>query len=425
MRPRARFRAKQLAVAGLLLSPALGGGCTSLSMDESGEGPGFTFGTGGGSQQFIEGGYSTGGQGGGRLSPLCGHKFDCANPDDVLECRPTDAGFRGVGGASSGGAVGTGGIVAAGGTGGRSRDGGPGEAGAPRDGSPNGHDASDASDASRHEGGSPSDASLDRAADDHSSPGLDSGTIGAGGSSNPGIPDAYVPPVEDAGPRYSCQVALPSTSGAGGSTASEPFRQCLPAGYRKSGQSCRTSADCRAGLACAGFERAGVGQCLPYCCDPTTSCEKAWLTGGGEDSGSNLYCGQRSLIDGSQRSTLRVPVCVLADRCDLSEPYPCTGNSCQCLDGTACTVVVVPGDGGNSVRGTTVCAPPGQGRANEPCNPATPCAAGYFCSESRGVCLKICSTDGFGATCAPGRCQRAEGFPETWGVCVGAVPAAK
>jgi hypothetical protein len=432
MRPSARSRAKQLTVAALLLSPALGGGCTALSEDASSTGVTPTFGTGGGSQQFVEGGTSTGGQGGSPLSPLCGPNYSCGkpNPDDPFACKdfsgsgePIDAGSRGAGGASSGGAFGNGGAVASGGSSG-TRDGGVGEADA-HDGSSSGFDASDASDGSRREGGSPSDAALDRGGADRSSPDHDSGTAEAGDSSNPGTPDSYVPPVEDAGPRYSCQVALPQTSGAGGSTASGPFMQCLPAGDGKSGSGCRSSADCRAGLACAGFERAGVGQCLPYCCDPTTSCEKAWLAGGGEDSGPNLYCGQRSLIDGSQRSTLRVPVCVLADRCNLRETYPCTGNSCQCLNGTACTVVVVPGDGGSAVRATTVCAVPGKGRANEPCSSANPCAAGYFCSVSSKTCLKICNTGGPGAECAPGYCQGPAGFPDNWGVCVGAVPAAK
>jgi hypothetical protein len=90
-----------------------------------------------------------------------------------------------------------------------------------------------------------------------------------------------------------------------------------------------------------------------------------------------------------------------------------------------CTVKVIQGDGGNTVHGTTICAVPGKGRANEPCDSAKPCAAGYFCSESRGVCLKMCRADGHDTSCAPGHCQQTYGFPEPWGVCVGAAPAAK
>jgi len=170
---------------------------------------------------------------------------------------------------------------------------------------------------------------------------------------------------------------------------------------------------------------------LPYCCDPTTSCDDAWVAGGGARAGTRLYCGERALIDGTYDSHAdaaahprQVPVCVRAQPCGLGDPYPCTNGSCACRDGTACTVKVLPaGDAGGALQGTTACEVPGKGRTGDHCPPA--CAAGYFCSESSGVCLKMCEARTGDVTCAPGKCQVTAGFPPGWGVCVGLTPAAK
>jgi hypothetical protein len=124
-----------------------------------------------------------------------------------------------------------------------------------------------------------------------------------------------------------------------------------------------------------------------------------------------------------------VPVCVTAVPCNLKDPYPCPDDSCTCPPGTACTVKVLPGDGGsaNEIKGTTACDAPGKGRTGDRCSAggSSACAAGYFCSEAAGVCLKVCSTDGYGSPCTPGKCQATAGFPSGWGVCVGPTPAAK
>lgn len=433
MRPSPQPRGKRIALLGVATA-AIGSACASSNAFDSAAPNGVLPGTGGGSSIFIDGGHAGTKSEAGLLNPLCGHPFNCPNPDDALACKgfqgpgpATDAGNKGVGGASSGGSAGVGGIAPppSGGSSGHAKDGGPRgpREGGVHDGS-DGLDASDASDASVREGGSAKDASLDHSVSDASV--ADSSSTGTGGATSSGQPDGKVPSHVDAGLLYSCQVARP-TSGAGGSYSAEPFSQCLPAGNKGSGEPCVSSAFCRPGLACVGL--AGVGLCLPYCCDPTTSCEKAWLAGGGDpksaDSGSNLYCGQRALVDGSQKPTLTVPVCVPADRCTLGGPYPCTGSSCQCQNGAVCTVTVIPGDGGGSVRGTTACAMPGKGRTGEHCSPSSPCAAGYFCSASQSVCLKLCRTDGSGATCDPGMCQFAAGFPDKWGVCVGPTPAAR
>ena len=334
MRLGARSRGKQIAVVSVL-GAAVVSGCAMSFADESLNGTGILFGTGGGSTSIVDGGRAApDARGGPVLNALCGTEcratgcFTCNSPDDPLSC-VMDAGLPGTGGAS----VGSGGAGASGhpSTGSGGAGGSLLPDGGRRDATTHGVDAGDAS----------REASLDSGRDaSDATPGSDA-SDGALGPSNP----------------------LDSGRGPGD---------------------------------------------------------------GDPELGANLYCGRRSLVDGSQKSTLIVPVCVPADKCTLGDPYPCTGTSCKCPSGTACTVTVVPGDGGNSVRGTTYCAVPGPGRANEACTSANPCAAGYFCSESRHVCLKMCSTDTVGASaCAPGRCQHAEGFPENWGVCVGAVPAAR
>jgi hypothetical protein len=106
-------------------------------------------------------------------------------------------------------------------------------------------------------------------------------------------------------------------------------------------------------------------------------------------------------------STLLIPVCVSAENCDLSAPYPCTaGMQCACKTGTACLVV--------RSDGTTTCAVPGKGKVGEPC----PCAWGEVCSAATNQCLQLCYTRGT-PSCATGKCQAASELPEGWGVCVG------
>jgi hypothetical protein len=414
MRRRAHSIGKQAALLTVVLGIAAA--CASSVNEDSAASSFEPHGTGGGGTSLFDANHSSPDAPSGHLNPLCGIRIDCAtNPDDPLACKsfhgghPNDSGVGGRAGASAGGASAFGGRPA---TGGRSGS----NSGAVEAGPADGSDASEPV----HDAGSPADAIADRSESDRSV--SDSGVVVSDGSGVPGDLDGSSHTSADAGPAFSCQVAVPP-SGTGGSTAVEPFHRCLPAGTGKSGSGCSSSAECRPGLACVGLEKASVGWCYPYCCDPTTSCEQAWLQGGGadHDSGTNLYCGERTLIDAVHGSTIKVPVCVPADRCTLGQPYPCTGSSCFCPQGTACTVTVIHGDGGDAVRGTTVCAPVGSGRSGERC----PCAAGYFCSVSTALCSKICRTDVPDAGCSPGRCQGAAGFPDKWGICVGPPPAAK
>jgi hypothetical protein len=203
---------------------------------------------------------------------------------------------------------------------------------------------------------------------------------GPGSGSETGDADSGLSP---SGP-LACQIV---------GTAEQPERRCLPTGTRELSAPCEDSAECAAGLACVA--ESGQGHCLPYCCSGSDVCAVG------------SYCAPRpALRDGHARI---IPACVAADDCSLDEGFPCAGDSCVCRTGTACTVV--RGDG------TTSCEAPGRGLDGEEC----PCAAGYFCSPTSGTCLQICKlTDSTSNDCLAGHCQMAAGFPEGWGLCVGA-----
>lgn len=192
--------------------------------------------------------------------------------------------------------------------------------------------------------------------------------------------------VSEAGPAtaFGCFVAA---------STGEPESACSPAGTGSSGSPCVGSADCAAGFACVG--QGAAAQCRPYCCAGNSVCEKG------------TYCAPRRLADAPGGGDQKVPVCVQADNCDLSEPSPCPPTKeCQCADGTACAVV--------RQDGTTSCIVPGAGRAGESC----PCAAGHVCSQATKSCLKICSTDAMASECGSGKCQSVPYLPSGFGVCV-------
>jgi hypothetical protein len=166
---------------------------------------------------------------------------------------------------------------------------------------------------------------------------------------------------------------------------------CALAGSNLDGEPCVASADCAAGLACVGDGLAGL--CRPYCCAGSeSSC----------DAGS--YCEERSL---PESPGIFVPVCVPADNCPLTDPYPCPeGQDCSCPDERACIVV--------RADGATACAVPGTGEAGD-----AECAHGYVCSPTAG-CMKLCYVVAEDAQCPDGgTCQSPSEFPADLGVCVG------
>ena len=174
---------------------------------------------------------------------------------------------------------------------------------------------------------------------------------------------------------------------------------CAKAGNGKNGDPCVSSADCAVGHACTG--NAGVAQCRALCCNGSETCE------------AGRYCAERPQREETEElgNGLMVPACVLADDCDLAEPYPCRTATCKCPDGTACTVV--------RTDGTTSCVKPGTGMAGDAC----PCAWGHICSQGTGKCLKLCLTDPAQSDCGSGRCQGGNAtLPEGWGTCVGGKP---
>jgi hypothetical protein len=168
-----------------------------------------------------------------------------------------------------------------------------------------------------------------------------------------------------------------------------------------------TSSDCgwdekHGALGCVGD--ANSGRCEPYCCKGDDTCAVG------------SYCAERQLRDAlTNQSSLTppapkvmIPVCVPAENCDLSTPYPCPeGMDCACKADTACMVV--------RADGTTTCAAPGAGKAGDAC----PCAWGHVCSAATNQCLKLCYTRGM-PSCGTGTCQASAELPDGWGVCVGA-----
>ncbi|HYP74334.1 MAG TPA: hypothetical protein VER12_00175 [Polyangiaceae bacterium] len=199
-------------------------------------------------------------------------------------------------------------------------------------------------------------------------------------------------------PKYACQVQR--TEGM----PNVPFASCVLAGPGAENAPCLTSDDCQAGLGCVGDQSAG--KCQKYCCQDADDCDPG------------TYCAERPMRDAainargtSDAKPLLIPVCVHAENCDLSAPYPCPkGSECACPSGKACQVV--------RSDGTTTCAVPGTGKVGDAC----PCAWGYVCSAASNECLELCYTRN-SSTCGDGRCQSASQLPDGWGVCVGVTPS--
>jgi len=321
--------------------------------------------TDGGNDEYVlrpDGNPDQAGESGLKLNPLCGKKPVCV-PDDPNACVGYVAPSAG---ASAGGA--TGGSAPTGFGGQSPNAGGLGDGGAA--GEPSfgggGTGGAIAGGGAAGEGGA-------------SEAGAAGQPIGAGGAAE--------------SPTYGCQVQLVTVG-----TSSTLTSQCAPAGTGATDAPCISSADCAAGLGCVGDQTSGL--CEPFCCSgDTLSC------------GTGTYCAERTLRDARASNTSSaaaplVPVCVPAQNCDLSVPYPCTGAQCQCQNGTACLVV--------RSDGTTTCAMPGAGKAGDAC----PCAWGLVCSAATKQCVTLCYTRG-AATCGTGKCQASADLPDGFGVCVG------
>lgn len=201
----------------------------------------------------------------------------------------------------------------------------------------------------------------------------------------------------------------------------EPVAVCALAGPNRLDEPCFSASDCQAGYACIG---AGLtGRCRPFCCHGPSSC----------DSLSGTYCSHQpqrvNSNDESSEEPLIVPVCIPADDCDLTDPYPCpSGRTCGCPEGKAC-LVVRTADADENPAGSTACVEPGPGKVGEPCpvegripkkgepEPKV-CGHGLVCSRATGKCVELCSTLGAGTTKCAGLCQASPALPTGWGICI-------
>lgn len=201
----------------------------------------------------------------------------------------------------------------------------------------------------------------------------------------------------------------------------EPVAVCAPAGPNRLDEPCFSASDCQAGYACIG---AGLtGRCRPFCCHGSSSC----------DALSGTFCSHQpqrvNSNDGDSEEALIVPVCIPADDCDLTDPYPCPpGRACGCPEGKAC-VVVRTADENQDPTGSTACVEPGPGKAGDLCpvegripkmNEPEPkaCGHGLVCSRATGRCIELCSTLGVGTTKCAGLCQASPALPTGWGICI-------
>jgi hypothetical protein len=182
---------------------------------------------------------------------------------------------------------------------------------------------------------------------------------------------------------------------------------CALAGTGADSAPCTSSRDCVAGFGCVG--EAGAGQCLKFCCEGNSVCSAL----DGRDVAASHFCDDRPLLSANtgNSGTVDVPVCVVAEQCDLAEPYPCpAGASCTCTEGKVCTVV--------NGRGATGCREPGEGLLDDDC----PCAAGFFCHPVENTCKQLCDLE-HPETCGDSICQANANFQQGWGLCQPVAPA--
>lgn len=181
---------------------------------------------------------------------------------------------------------------------------------------------------------------------------------------------------------------------------------CESAGASPPGAACIATTDCAAGSTCVWDVTAPV--CRQYCCELPDGCP------------ASSYCSTRmTYMSGGQNSKYQagpeVPVCIPADNCNLSDPFPCPeGQSCTCKNGDACMVI--------GTGGLTTCRKPGTGKQNDSCY-GNLCSAGYVCVSATAKCLKLCKVErasSLTATsdCPSGTsCQASLDIPSGWGVC--------
>jgi hypothetical protein len=235
------------------------------------------------------------------------------------------------------------------------------------------------------------------------------GGVCAPGQANDGCEDSDAgtdstePP--DGGAETTCRIRRASPGSSNIELACESTGQIRPGG------ACVATTDCVAGSTCVADPLAPV--CRRYCCDGPNSCP------------AGTYCTTRNTHvtttqNGNYEAGATVPVCLPADNCNLSEPYPCPADQkCLCTSDEACMIV--------RAGGLTSCVPPPKSNAPQ-CRSDTGvslCSPGYVCALTISKCLKLCklgtnkAVDGGDQSgCSAGTsCQASNDVPSGWGVC--------
>lgn len=161
------------------------------------------------------------------------------------------------------------------------------------------------------------------------------------------------------GSELACRVVQTTSQG----TASE----CVAAGSHGDGASCTSGADCAPGFECVGTP----GACHHYCCDDAFCTSNTIFLA---NNPGNYFC---DVQPEAASANVKVPVCMLAQPCDLLQ------NGCG--DGMTCTLV----DALNS--DLTSCVAIGTAQVGESCE-INHCAADMICVGPYGqrTCQQLC-----------------------------------
>lgn len=141
---------------------------------------------------------------------------------------------------------------------------------------------------------------------------------------------------------------------------------CVPAGDAKDGDPCTQGTDCKIGYECVGTP----GRCRHYCCAPS-ECNALTQS----NTGKTYFCDIQPETAAVQ---VKVPVCIVAQPCELLKD--------KCGNGMTCALV-------DSASGTTSCVATGPAQVGQDCE-KTHCAANLNCLGTIGarVCERLCDT---------------------------------
>ncbi|CAN5283359.1 hypothetical protein BH09MYX1_BH09MYX1_60010 [soil metagenome] len=175
------------------------------------------------------------------------------------------------------------------------------------------------------------------------------------------------PPSSDAGDagdsgygdRLACRVVYDESN-----NKSAP--QCVTAGDGKDGDPCAKGDDCKVGYECVGTS----GRCRHYCCAPS-ECDALTQT----NPGKTYFCD----VQPEASAAVKVPVCLVAQPCELLKDKCGTGMTCALVDTT---------------NGTTSCVAAGPAQVGQDCE-KTHCAANLACLGAIGarVCERLCDAN--------------------------------